>query len=220
MQITKDMVMGLEQTHLIDIDTNQKASAEAFLALCDLKKRLAAHGFVLDIASAFRPFSRQMEIFNAKYNMQRKVFDRDNNELNLENMSPMQRVEAICIFSSVPGFSRHHFGSDFDIYSKDLLPEGSSLALSSYEYTQGGYFYEMHQALVEYMAEYDFFMPYTGDNSIGFEPWHISYYPSATKCLEVFDFDYACDHLKSLKYPWSESVCIYLQDKYRQMLAY
>ena len=221
MQITKDMCIGASEAHVVNLDATFKAHKDAIKAFLALKDKLKTRGFSLDIASAFRDFARQELIFDSKYNGIRPVFNKDNEKLDLSSMSSLKRVESICIFSAIPGFSRHHFGSEFDIYSKDLLPQGQSLQLSAFEYLENGYFHSLYCSLKDLINDFDFYMPYGQDGSLkmGFEPWHISYKPVASKFIEAFDIDYALDYIMSKNHPWSQACCDYAKENFKTMLA-
>ena len=41
-------------------------------------------------------------------------------------------------WSALPGGSRHHWGTEIDIFDPDLLPQGQSLQLEPWEYESGG----------------------------------------------------------------------------------
>lgn len=221
MQITKDMCIGVSDAHVVNIDKIFKAHKDAIKAFLALKDKLKTKGFSLDIASAFRDFARQEFIFDSKYNGTRAVFNKANEKLDLSSMKPLNRVESICIFSAIPGFSRHHFGSEFDIYSKDLIPQGQSLQLSAFEYLENGYFHDLYCSLKEIIGDFDFYLPYgqDGDIKMGFEPWHISYRPVALKFIEAFDIDYAIDYIMSKNHPWSQAACLYAKENFKSMLA-
>lgn len=221
MQITKDMCIGVSDAHVINIDKTFKAHKDAIKAFLALKDKLKTKGFSLDIASAFRDFARQEYIFDSKYNGSRSVFNKANEKLDLSSMSSLKRVESICIFSAIPGFSRHHFGSEFDIYSKDLIPTGQSLQLSAFEYLENGYFHDLYCSLKEFIGDFDFYLPYGQDGALkmGFEPWHISYRPVALKFIEAFDIDYAIDYIMSKNHPWSQAASFYAKENFKSMLA-
>ncbi len=44
---------------------------------------------------------------------------------------------AILRWSALPGGSRHHWGCDFDVYARNLLPPGTQLQLEPWEYLEG-----------------------------------------------------------------------------------
>ncbi|QNQ53240.1 M15 family metallopeptidase [Serratia liquefaciens] len=178
--ITPEMLTGRSTDHLAPLSGNhcmQPAAVAAFLAM-----QQAAHaaGFNLQPASTFRDFERQQAIWNGKFCGERPVLDKDSRPIDITPLSDAERCEAILRWSALPGASRHHWGSDLDVYDPTLLPEGQKLQLEPWEYEQGGYFYPLNQWMTEHMAEFGFYRPFTEDgDGVAVEPWHLSYRPLA-----------------------------------------
>ncbi|BBN81370.1 peptidase M15 [Pseudoalteromonas sp. A25] len=172
---------GLSKSHLTDwyshgvhTDVVSDLTALAFAA----KKA----GFDFCIASAHRDFARQATIWNTKFVAERPVYDLQGNKVELTQLNDIQRCEAIMLFSALPGASRHHFGSDFDVYAKNCLPPSQSLQLEPWEYQIGGPFAEFNQWLDEHLTDYGFFKPYAHfQGGVAQEPWHISHRLVATQ---------------------------------------
>ena len=97
-----------------------------FLAL-----RAAAEqaGFDLLPASSFRDFSRQRVLWNAKYRGERPALDREGRLIDMSALAPAERIEAILCWSALPGASRHHWGTDLDVYDRAAVAEGYELQL-------------------------------------------------------------------------------------------
>lgn len=147
-----------------------------------MKMQFAAKGagFDLQIASGFRSFERQLIIWNNKYSGKTPVKDRNNIPLDLNQQNKIERINAILAFSALPSASRHHWGTDIDIYAPNLLNYGQSLQLEPWEYQQGGAFYSLLLWLREHCSNYGFYFPYDVDRGgVAIEPWHLSYAPLA-----------------------------------------
>lgn len=82
--------------------------------------------------------------------------DANSQPLDVSSLDDGERCEAILRWSAMPGSSRHHWGSDLDIYDPDLLPVDSSLQLEPWEYEEGGYFAALNAWLSVHMHEYGF----------------------------------------------------------------
>ncbi len=137
-------------------------------------------GFDLQIASGFRSFDRQLTIWNNKYNQKSSVKDQQNNELDLSLFSTDERIKAILLFSALPGASRHHWGTDIDVFAANLLPKNQPLQLEPWEYQAAGPFAELTLWLTTHCQQYGFYQPYDLDRGgVAIEPWHISYAPLA-----------------------------------------
>ena len=96
-------------------------------------------------------------------------------------MSPGDRLHAILRYSAIPGTSRHHWGTDLDVYDARAVPEGYRLQLSTAEVSAGGPFDALHCWLDERMAaqtSHGFYRPYSEDRGgVAPERWHLSYAP-------------------------------------------
>ncbi|MGI3428234.1 M15 family metallopeptidase [Providencia stuartii] len=176
--MTIAMLTGRSTDHLVTLGGNHRLQFNATKAFLSMQQAAAKAGFKLQSASAFRDFSRQQLIWNEKFTGKRPVLDKQSNLLDISVLSEGELCEAILHWSALPGASRHHWGTEIDVYDPLRLPEGQSLQLEPWEYEQGGYFAELNQWLSDNMATYDFYRPFTAKNAgVAYEPWHISYWP-------------------------------------------
>ena len=174
---------GLYSEHLKPLSDGLLADPEAGAAFHRLAERAANEGFDLRAASTFRDYDRQAHIVNEKWLGHRAVGNDAGDILQREALSDSQWLEAILRFSALPGTSRHHWGTDMDIWDAAAVGDGYRLSLTAAEYGSGGVFEEVTQWLDARMAADDaegFFKPYDQDRGgIAPEPWHISYRPVA-----------------------------------------
>ena len=91
-------------------------------------------GFELRIESAYRPFEKQLSIWNRKARGELQLLD--------ANGEPMQRpadeeelMYAILTWSALPGASRHHLGTDIDVVDGGACPPGYEVQLTPAECT-------------------------------------------------------------------------------------
>lgn len=138
-------------------------------------------GFKLAVASAYRSFERQLCIWNDKVAGKRPVLDSQGRQLDLAQLSNWEQVQAILRWSALPGASRHHWGTDIDVYDLAAVPEGYSLQLSPEEVADDGPFGPMHAWLDDQINSANcggFFRPYQQDTGgVAPERWHLSYAP-------------------------------------------
>ena len=193
MKLTPDMLTGKSREHLLNLPTPHSPhhflQAQAINAFQGLQQSAVKHGFNLQPASSFRDFARQQLIWNGKFNGERKVHDDAGNALDLSRLDDWQKAQAILRWSALPGASRHHWGTEIDIFDPDLLPQDQSLQLEPWEYEKGGYFFELSEFLTENLPHFDFSLPFMqmpAEKKIGREPWHISYMPLAEKAKQLF----------------------------------
>jgi len=121
----------------------------------------------LKVISAARNFFRQKTIWERKWNGQTKV---DGKDLSKAIQKPKQRALKILEFSSMPGTSRHHWGTDIDINNLNNSYFASGQGKKEYDW------------LVANAPSFGFCQPYTPINAArpkGYfeEKWHWSYMP-------------------------------------------
>jgi len=180
-QPERAQLTGLDDSHLVNLPGGHRLQMPAAEAFSALREDAAAAGFDLVIASSFRSFERQLAIWNGKACGERPVYD-DNDELViLADLSPGDRLHAILRYSAIPGTSRHHWGTDLDVYDARAVPEGYRLQLSAAEVSAGGPFDALHCWLDERMSaqtSHGFYRPYSEDRGgVAPERWHLSYAP-------------------------------------------
>ena len=174
-------LVGLNDRHLVPLTEPghylQAAAKRAFVAM---QTAALEDGFHLAPASSFRSFSRQLLIWNDKFVGNRPLLDAHSQPLNVLSLSEPERITAILQWSALPGTSRHHWGTDIDIYDPQLLPKGARLQLEPWEYEADGYFYPLSLWLEKNMARFGFYLPFiNATGGVAREPWHISYRPLA-----------------------------------------
>lgn len=184
------MLTGKSEAHLLPLcaASHHKLQANTLSAFTALQQDAAKAGFNLQPASSFRSFARQQQIWNAKFNGQRKVHDDNGHSLDLTCFNDWEKCQMILRWSALPGASRHHWGTEIDIYDPALLPIGQALQLEPWEYEVGGYFYDLWQWLLKNIPNFDFILPFQSASKleVGREPWHLSYQPIAEQLQQQF----------------------------------
>ncbi|HNX60477.1 MAG TPA: M15 family metallopeptidase, partial [Spirochaetota bacterium] len=114
------------------------------------------------VQSATRNFSVQKSIWDRKWK----------SEMFAKYRDPERRARAILAYSSMPGTSRHHWGTDFDI---------NELVNSYYESGDGKVIFSW---LEKNAKKYGFARPFTAGRKRGYqeEKWHWSFIPAAHAC--------------------------------------
>ena len=133
---------------------------QAYLAMRDSALR---DGITLTIVSATRNFDRQLQIWNRKWQ-------------NTKGNDSI-KIRSIMRYSSMPGTSRHHWGTDLDFISvePDYWTHGEGLRIYNW--------------LCLNAHKFGFFQPYTADPArTGYaeERWHWSYAPLSKPYLEAY----------------------------------
>ena len=188
---------GQSQSHLQEIFPGHFLHRDVVSAYLVLVKQAAEEGIALRLASGFRSFDRQLAIWNAKARGERPVVDSDGEPLAMAALSERDQVFAILRWSALPGASRHHWGSDMDIWDSAAVSDNYQLQLSPDEYAAGGPFGACSRWLDELISrgKTEFFRPYTQVGSggkadgVAAEPWHLSFRPLATICEQALTPD-------------------------------
>jgi LAS superfamily LD-carboxypeptidase LdcB len=185
--LSADILTGLSEQHLItsvDGFMLHRDAEQAFLALCQAAK---ADNIDIKIVSAFRSFSRQAAIWQAKVAGQRKVYNQRGEIVDITRLTGKEKLDAVLLYSALPGASRHHWGTEFDVYDAAAVPESYSPLLDPIEYSPNGPFYRLQQWLSVNAARFGFFMPYANyQGGVAAEPWHLSYQPISSQYLAQY----------------------------------
>lgn len=150
----------------------QKEVLNSFVLMFNSAK---SDGIDLKIVSATRSFYRQKEIWDKKWN-------------RYDDLDEYNRAIEILKYSSMPGTSRHHWGTDIDINSL------------STEYFQSGNGLKEYLWLVENAERFGFCEPYKNKNEgkrTGYEdePWHWSYFPLSKEYLKLYKMQITYDNI-------------------------
>ncbi|MBF0361304.1 MAG: M15 family metallopeptidase [Oligoflexia bacterium] len=189
----------------------------AVFPLLSLQKEAAKVGFDLKIVSAFRAYERQVTIWNEKVRAQRTVLDYDGRSvIDQSTLSREDLLWAILRWSSIPGTSRHHWGTEIDVYDAKALPDVNQLKLIPSESEEGGPMAPLHKwldELIEKKRAFGFFRPYECDRGgISPEKWHLSYTPQAYLYDESYTYDFFIQTIEQSEVELKDLILKY-QDK-------
>lgn len=155
-----------------------------------LAQQAQAAGFCLQIASAWRGFDRQQIIWNDKATGKRPVLDACGNPIAINQLSEDELLFAILRWSAIPGCSRHHWGTDIDVFDAAAVTQDYSVQLTTAECIDCGPFAPLHAWLDKTLQEKNavFFRPYAEDRGgIAPERWHLSCRPVAARYEALLD---------------------------------
>ncbi|WP_422083880.1 M15 family metallopeptidase [Ulvibacterium sp.] len=170
----------LELMGKVDIELYGKGinlRKKAHDAFVDMKKAAYNDGIDIKIVSSYRDFYRQEGIWERKF----LRFTED------DGMRPLDAIDKIIEYSTIPGTSRHHWGTDIDIIDGYRKVEGDVLDPAKFE--NDGPFVDLKKWMDENSKDYDFYLVYTDDfgrRGFKYEPWHYSYAPISIPMLTEF----------------------------------
>jgi LAS superfamily LD-carboxypeptidase LdcB len=156
----------------------------------NLVQQAQAAGFRLQIASAWRGFERQQIIWNGKATGQRPVLDKHGKPMDIMQLSDDELLFAILRWSAIPGCSRHHWGTDLDVFDAAAVTPDYAVQLTAAECVDCGPFARLHTWLDEMLQEKNamFYRPYAEDRGgIAPERWHLSCCSVAARYEAVLD---------------------------------
>lgn len=189
-----DILTGRTERHLCAPDTvgteGARLHREVLAPFLALRADAAVAGFDLAVDSAFRGFERQLSIWNRKARGELAVLDAAAEPLEIDRLSDRELVHAIMRWSALPGASRHHWGTDIDVFDARARPDGYEIELIPEEVEEGGMFAPLHEWLDDRIRSgraHGFFRPYDRDRGgVAPERWHISHGPTAAELMDSF----------------------------------
>jgi LAS superfamily LD-carboxypeptidase LdcB len=169
-----------------------------------LQEEARDEGIDLQILSGHRDFFLQQKIWNNKALGKRDLLNDEGIALDFSQLSPQEIIFAIMRWSALPGFSRHHWGTDLDIYDKAALPPNYQIQLIPQEYGPSGVFSKLDNWLDKrLLGGQNFFRPFSRDlGGVAIEPWHISFKPLALEFQDYCqfkNFERIVNHSKDLQ---------------------
>jgi LAS superfamily LD-carboxypeptidase LdcB len=193
---------------------------QAASALLALRGAARQEGIELQAVSGFRDFARQLAIWNDKFSGARALLSAENTPLQAAALSETERVAAILVWSALPGASRHHWGSDFDVIDRSALEAGARVELLSTDYGPGGRYARLSSWLGGHAHHYGFFLPYDRyRGGVQPEPWHLSFAPVAGAALAAMSVDLLSEALAGAELAGRETVLGELPRLYERYVA-
>ncbi|WP_372793051.1 M15 family metallopeptidase [Lutibacter sp.] len=153
-----------------------KLQKDVFEAFEEMQKAALIEGISIQIVSGYRSFNRQKEIWNTKFE-----------KYIAEGLSDQQSIEKIIEYSTIPGTSRHHWGTDIDII--DTVVSAPEDMLIEENYINEGIYSNLKTWMDQNSENYGFYLVYDDDierKGFKYEPWHFSYKLIAKPMLKEF----------------------------------
>jgi LAS superfamily LD-carboxypeptidase LdcB len=216
-----EQLTGRTRTHIVELAA-QGCSLHRWVVTPFLALRAAAglEGMDLVAVSSFRDFARQLAIWNAKFSGERTVLDAQGRPLDALALSETERVDAILLWSALPGASRHHWGTDIDLIDRAAVPAGYTVQLTGAEFAAGGPFAQTGEWLDSHAPRYGFFRPYQGLRSgVRPEPWHYSFAPIAEEARDALNLKVFKEAIESASLQGKSVVLERLEELHRRYIA-
>ena len=174
---TRSQLIGKGNPDIVGNTYTSKMHKDAKAAFLSMKTAAAKDGITIEVVSAYRSFQRQKEIFEGKYRRFTK-----------QGLTPIDAIKKIIEYSTIPGTSRHHWGTDIDIIDGSVSPRPKSVLQPELFHGKGA-FCALKDWLNIHANSFGFYEVYTNNaNRKGFkyEPWHFSYAPVSIPMLQAY----------------------------------
>lgn len=168
---------GLSVSHLTSTKTLEK---QTYLAFLKMKNAALKDNINIQVVSGFRSFERQKTIFERKLRNNKKA-----------GLSTEDNLKKIITYSTIPGTSRHHWGTDLDIIDANQ-PQPKGGLLNPENYHGLGNYCGIKEWMEANANQFGFYLVYTANyhrKGFNYEPWHYSYKPVSQANLEFQNSD-------------------------------
>lgn len=217
---TAPLLTGQLESHLCTALEGERLGAlvhrDVVAPLLELRMAARVAGFDLALVSGFRSFERQCSIWNRKATGELAVLDSAAQPIDIATLTPRELVLAILRWSALPGASRHHWGTDMDVYDAATTPPGYEIQLVPAEVERGGMHAPLHEWLDARIATgtaFGFYRPYDRDRGgVAPERWHLSYAPLATAFLQYLTPDVLRETVAAADLALKETVLEHLDE--------
>ncbi|WP_298549178.1 M15 family metallopeptidase [uncultured Aquimarina sp.] len=171
---TKGDLMGKGNPKLVG--EGHKLRKKAHQAFLKMKSAALEQGIKLKVVSSYRDYEHQNRIWERKYE-----------RYTASGLSPIKAIHKIIEYSTIPGTSRHHWGTDMDIVDGSVK-QPKSVLLEKHFHNEGPF--TRFKTWMDHNAnDFGFYLVYTnkkGRKGFKYEPWHYSYAPSSVPMLKEF----------------------------------
>jgi len=174
---SRDQLIGKDESSIVGNSYTTKMHKETAEAFQKMKAAAKVENIEIELVSAYRSFQRQKEIFEGKYK-----------RFTTSGLTPTQSIEKIIEYSTIPGTSRHHWGTDIDIIDGNAKPRPKSVLQPELFHGEGP-FCKLKDWLNVNAQAFGFYEVYTDNpkrKGFEYEPWHFSYAPISIPMLQEY----------------------------------
>lgn len=173
--LSHDILLGLQRPDDI-MGVGYSLRSDASNAFMDMKKAAKADGIDIYSQSSYRSFEHQKNIWERKYR-----------KYQAQGLSGTAIIKKIIMYSTIPGTSRHHWGTDLDIIDRAVsMP---SNPLNEKHYIGKGVYSKLYSWMLKNAGTYGFHEAYTKNTDrkgFNYEPWHWSFAPLSQVMLKEY----------------------------------
>ena len=164
------------KSSMTNYDNIYNLRSEVYNAFLKMQSDALNEGIHIEVVSSYRSFEHQKRIWTRKYN-----------KYISQGLLPEKAIDKIIEYSTIPGTSRHHWGTDIDIIDGSK-PKPKDVLLAKH-FEKGGLYNDLKKWLDNHAEEYGFCLVYTDvleRKGFKYEPWHFSYLNTSKEILLEF----------------------------------
>ncbi|AEH00346.1 M15 family metallopeptidase [Lacinutrix sp. 5H-3-7-4] len=153
-----------------------KLRKEAYIAFKKMQTAALKSNIKIGAVSSYRSYAHQKRIWERKFKRNSSA-----------DLSPKDNVKKIIEYSTIPGTSRHHWGTDIDIYQTNVKQPNGILQPKNYH--GNGVFCKLKEWMDANSKQFGFYLVYTDKvdrKGFKYEPWHYSYKPLSKTYLKAY----------------------------------
>jgi len=172
---TSDELIGKRPPELYGTDF--RLQKEAYLSFIKMQKAALKDGIKIKVISSFRSYNQQNDIWEDKF----KTYTKN-------GLTPIQAINKIIEYSTIPGTSRHHWATEVDIVDGNINPPDADVLQTKF-FDNPKVYLKLKLWLKAHANKYEFYLVYTDDNKrkgFKYEPWHYSYAPLSKPMLKAY----------------------------------
>lgn len=189
--MSSSQIMGLSEQHLAPLMGHHKLHTLTIDAFLSMQKAAYKANIDIQVCSSFRSFEKQLSIWNRKWVGELPLHTLSGEILDPIKLSDEEKIHAIMLWSALPGASRHHWGTDFDVYDRaEVTRQKHQFELVPEEYENDGPCANLSTWIGDNAATFGFYLPYSDyTGGVAREPWHLSHKIVARKIMKEFDLE-------------------------------
>jgi LAS superfamily LD-carboxypeptidase LdcB len=217
--ITQAHTLGKDESLLVECQNGFRLLPEVCEAFTRMQTAAAQDNVDIQIVSSYRSFERQLNIWQNKWSGKATLLDANEKPLDATALSDQEKILAILTWSALPGASRHHWGTDLDVYDKnsvEMAQRDFQLVCSEYD---RGPCTQLNIWLNEHASQFGFGRPYSEyKGGIAREPWHLSFHTSAEKMLAQLNEQALLNNLRQSNILGLESIVANMPEIYQRFV--
>lgn len=153
-----------------------KLREEAHISFKKMQAAALKDGISIGAVSSYRSFAHQKRIWERKFKSNKA-----------KGLTDKANINKIIEYSTIPGTSRHHWGTDIDIYQTNVKQPKNVLLPRHFD--TNGVYCKLKEWMDNNASTYGFYLVYTNKpnrNGFKYEPWHYSYKKLSVRYLKAY----------------------------------